>query len=240
MIMALIYGYGYRYYYDPTYILVLIGVVISLIASAKVKSTFARYNKRQSASGMTGAQAAERLLYAAGMQGVGVTHIAGNLTDNYNPSTGMVSLSDSVYNNSSIAALGVAAHEIGHVIQHDEGYGPLKLRSTMVPVVNFGSSLSWILIVAGLVFGRYQFLLNLGILMFCLVVAFHLITLPVEFDASRRAIELLDRSGILYGDELKGSKKVLKAAGFTYVAGALTAILQLLRLIILFGGRDRD
>ena len=189
---------------------------------------------------MTGAQAAERLLYAAGIQGVGVTHIAGNLTDNYNPSTGMVSLSDSVYNNSSIAALGVAAHEIGHVIQHDEGYGPLKLRSTMVPVVNFGSSLSWILIVAGLVFGRYQFLLNLGILMFCLVVAFHLITLPVEFDASRRAIELLDRSGILYGDELKGSKKVLKAAGFTYVAGALTAILQLLRLIILFGGRDRD
>lgn len=238
MVTAFLYRYGY--YYDPTYGLVLIGVILSMIASLKVKLTFAKYNKQQSASNITGAMAAQMLLNAAGIQGVGITHINGSLTDNYNPSTGMVSLSDSVYGSSSIAALGVAAHEIGHVIQHNEGYGPIKVRSALVPVANFGSSLSWILIVAGLVFGRFQFLLNLGILMFCLVVAFHVITLPVEFDASRRAVALLESSGILYGKELKGSKKVLKAAGFTYVASTLTAILQLVRLIILFGGRDRD
>lgn len=238
MVTAFLYRYGY--YYDPTYGLVLIGVILSMIASLKVKLTFAKYNKQQSASNITGAMAAQMLLNAAGIQGVGITHISGSLTDNYNPSTGMVSLSDSVYGSSSIAALGVAAHEIGHVIQHNEGYGPIKVRSALVPVANFGSSLSWILIVAGLIFGRFQFLLNLGILMFCLVVAFHVITLPVEFDASRRAVALLESSGILYGKELKGSKKVLKAAGFTYVASTLTAILQLVRLIILFGGRDRD
>ncbi len=238
MVTAFLYRYGY--YYDSTYGLVLIGVILSMIASLKVKLTFAKYNKQQSASNITGAMAAQMLLNAAGIQGVGITHINGSLTDNYNPSTGMVSLSDSVYGSSSIAALGVAAHEIGHVIQHNEGYGPIKVRSALVPVANFGSSLSWILIVAGLIFGRFQFLLNLGILMFCLVVAFHVITLPVEFDASRRAVALLESSGILYGKELKGSKKVLKAAGFTYVASTLTAILQLVRLIILFGGRDRD
>lgn len=232
--------YRHSYYYDPTYILVLIGVVLSMIASLRVKMTFAKYNKKQSQSNMTGAMVAQALLNRAGIQGVGVTHISGSLTDNYNPSTRMVSLSDSVYASTSIAALGVAAHEIGHVIQHNEGYGPIKVRSALVPAANFGSSLSWILIAAGLIFGRFQFLLNLGILMFCLVVAFHIITLPVEFDASRRAIALLESSGILYGSELKGSKKVLKAAGFTYVASTLTAILQLVRLIILFGGRDRD
>lgn len=232
----------YGYYFDPTYILVLIGVVLSMLASAKVNSTFNRYSRVQSRSGYTGAMAAERILRAAGINDVRIERINGNLTDHYDPKNKVLRLSDSVYGQTSVAAVGVAAHECGHAIQHATGYAPLRMRSAIVPVANFGSQISWPLIMLGLVFGGSgSFFIQLGIIMFCAAVAFQLITLPVEFNASSRAVQILGESGILYQEELKHTKKVLGAAALTYVAAAASAILQLLRLIILFGGRrDRD
>lgn len=232
----------YGYYYDPSYILVLIGVVLSLLASAKVKSTFNRYSQVQSRSGYTGAMAAERILRAAGIYDVRIEGISGNLTDHYDPKAKVLRLSESVYGRSSVAAVGVAAHECGHAIQHARGYAPLRIRSAIVPVANFGSQISWPMIVIGLfIGGTGSVLIQLGILMFGAAVAFQLITLPVEFNASSRAVQILAESGILYEEELKHTRKVLGAAALTYVAAAASAILQMLRLIILFGGRrDRD
>lgn len=230
----------YGFYFDPTYILVIIGAVICLIASAKVNSTFNKYNRVRSMTGMTGAQVAERILQAQGVYGVRVEHIGGNLTDHYDPRTKVVRLSDAVYNSSSVAAIGVAAHECGHAIQDQKEYAPLRIRSAIVPAANFGSKVCWLFIIGGLLLGANQALINIGILLFSLAVLFQLVTLPVEFNASNRAIAILDQSGILSQEEVKGTKKVLSAAAMTYVASAASAILSLLRLLILFGNRDRD
>lgn len=231
----------FYYLFDPTYILVIAGVILSLVASAKVKSTFAKYSRVPSMSGMTGAQAAERILHTSGIYDVRIERVSGQLSDHYDPRSKVLRLSDTVYGQNSVAAIGVAAHECGHAIQHDKAYVPLKIRGAFVPIANFGASISWPLILVGLLLVRSQFLINLGILLFSLAVIFQLITLPVEFNASSRAIARLGETGILYGDEIKHTRKVLSAAALTYVAGAAASILQLLRLLILFGGgRNRD
>lgn len=235
----------YSYFYwglDPTYFLVLIGAVLCLIASARVKTTFNKYSHDRSKSGMTGAQAAERILNSAGIYDVAVQHVAGNLTDHYNPGNKTLNLSDPVYNATSVAAIGVAAHECGHAIQHQQGYVPLSLRTAIVPVANIGSTLAWPLILIGMFFTRNTgtLFINIGIICFSFAVLFQLITLPVEFNASRRALRILEERGILSESELPYTKKVLGAAALTYVAGAAAAILQLLRLVLLFGGRNRD
>ena len=228
---------GYYYYYDPYYVLVLIGVVISLIASAKVKGTFQKYDRVQSRTGMTGAEAAKRLLQAQGIYDVSVQRISGSLTDHYDPRGKILRLSDSTYSSTSVAAIGVAAHECGHALQHEENYLPLSLRSALVPVANFGSRFSMLLIIAGVFFG--QVLIEAGILLFCAVVLFQVVTLPVEFNASRRALRLLGENGILYEEETGMTRKVLRAAALTYVASVLASVLQLLRLVLLYGGRSR-
>ncbi len=233
------YGYYYRMF-DPTYILVLIGVIISLWASAKVKTTYAKYSRVRSMSGMTGAQAAERILYSAGIYDVRIEHVRGDLTDHYDPRNRVLRLSDTVYGSTSVAAIGVAAHECGHAVQDQKDYAPLRIRNSLVPVANFGTMAAWPILIVGLIFGYNSTLIHLGILLFSLGVLFQLVTLPVEFDASRRAIEMLGSQGILYGDEVRQTRKVLSAAAMTYVAAAAAAILSLLRLLILFGGRDSD
>lgn len=236
------YGYGgYGYYgFDPTIILLLIGVVLSLLAQSKVKTTFSRYSRVASRTGLTGAEAAKRLLQSQGIYDVTVRHVAGSLTDHYDPKSKTVNLSDAVYGATSVAAIGVAAHECGHAMQHNENYVPLSLRAALVPAANFGSQLSWPLILLGLFFGGVGSpLVQVGILLFSAAVLFQLVTLPVEFNASARAVRLLDAQGILSGDEVSGTRKVLGAAALTYVAAAASSILQLLRLIILFGGRNR-
>ena len=233
--------YRYGYYFDPTYILVLIGVVISMIASARVKSTFQKYSRVRSRTNMTGAQAAQRVLNSAGIHDVTIRHVSGDLTDHYDPRNKTLNLSDPVYGSASVAAIGVAAHECGHAIKHQQGYSPLSLRSALVPVANFGSAISWPLIIAGVIFGGAgSTLCKIGILLFSAAVLFQLVTLPVEFNASFRAVRILGETGILGEQELPYTKKVLKAAALTYVAGAAAAVLQLLRLLILFGGRDNS
>ena len=234
-------GYGYGYGFDPTIVLVLIGVVISLWAQSRVTSTYNKYSKVRSYSGMTGADAALRLLHSQGIYDVSVRPVAGNLTDHYDPRTKVVNLSESVYRSTSIAALGVAAHECGHAMQHNERYAPLQMRSALVPVANFGSTISWPMILIGVMIGGLGSpLCQIGILMFSLAVLFQLVTLPVEYNASNRAVKLLDSLGILSVEEIRGTRSVLNAAAWTYVAAAATSMLQLLRLIILYGGRRRD
>lgn len=232
----------YGYYFDPTYILIIIGLIITMVAQYMVSSRFKKYSKVRSMSGLTGAMAAERILHSQGIYDVRIEHVAGNLSDHYDPRTKVLRLSDSTYNSASVAAIGVAAHECGHAMQHAQGYVPIKIRSTLVPVANIGSYASWILILIGLLFtgSSSQGWLTAGIICFSATVLFHLVTLPVEFNASSRAIKVLAGTGMLYGDEIRGAKRVLGAAALTYVASAATAILQLLRLIILFGGRRRD
>lgn len=232
----------YYSWWDPTYFLVIIGAVICMIASARVNTTFSKYDKRRSMSGMSGAEAAERILHSAGIYDVRIQHVSGKLTDHYDPRNHTLSLSDSVYHSTSVAAVGVAAHECGHAIQHQKNYLPLTLRHAIVPIANIGSTIAWPLIIIGLFFTRStgQVLITAGILCFSFAVLFQLVTLPVEFNASRRAMTILGDTGILGQDELRDTRKVLKAAALTYVAGAAAAILQLLRLVLLFGGRDRD
>ena len=232
----------YPMYYDPTYVLVLIGVILSLIASSRVKSTFAKYSQMRNTRGMTGAEAAQRVLQAAGIYDVRIEHVRGDLSDHYDPRSKVLRLSDSVYGQTSVAAVGVAAHECGHAIQHARGYAPLKLRSTLVPIANFGSQIAWPLILIGLLFNGNSstMFINLGIIAFLGAVLFHLITLPVEFNASSRAIRMIADTGLMQGQEIVEAKKVLSAAALTYVASAATAILQLLRILILTGGRRRD
>lgn len=229
----------YGYYFDPTYILVIIGLLLTLMASALVNSTYAKYKRVRSMSGMTGAQAAERILHQAGIYDVQIRHIAGDLTDNYNPKTKVLSLSDAVYGNTSVAAIGVAAHECGHAIQHAKQYAPLVLRSAMVPAVNICSTLSWPVILLGVILSFNQSLILLGIILFAAAVLFSIVTLPVEFNASHRALKILGGTGMLTRDEVGKARKVLTAAALTYVASAASMILQLLRLVLLFGG-DRD
>lgn len=232
----------YGYYIDPTYILVIIGAVICLIASARVKLTFRKYNKVRSMSGMTGAQAAERILNSAGIYDVRIEHVSGELTDHYDPRNKILRLSDSTYSSASVAAVGVAAHECGHAIQHQKDYAPLSIRSAIVPVANLGSTVAWPLIVIGMLFSSQtgMLLINIGILCFSLAVLFQIVTLPVEFNASRRAIHMLGDTGILGAEELKSTRKVLGAAALTYVAGAAAAILQLIRLLFLADSKSRN
>ena len=230
--------FGFGYYFDPTYILVLIGAVLSILASARVNSTFHKYASVRSMSGMTGAQTAEAILRSKGIHDVRVEHIRGNLTDHYDPTRKVVRLSDSVYGSSSVAAIGVAAHECGHVMQHHEGYAPLNIRTALVPAANIGSKLGIPIILVGILLGSNPILVNIGIWVFSLAVLFQIATLPVEFDASRRALACIEQYGIVTSDERKKSARVLKAAAYSYVAAAAAAILQLLRLLMLFGRRD--
>lgn len=234
--------YGYwGFYYDPTYFLVLIAAVLSIIASIRVNSTFQKFNQIPSRSGMTGAQAAERLLRSNGIYDVQIQHVTGTLTDHYDPRTKVVRLSDATYGSTSVAAIGVAAHECGHVLQHHEEYAPLKLRTFLVPAANIGSRAGIPLILLGIILGYNSFLIQIGIWVFALAVLFQLVTLPVEFNASGRALRLLERQGILTETETGQSRKVLRAAALTYVAAAATSVLQLLRLVLLAGnGRRRN
>ena len=231
--------YGY-YYYDPTYMLIIISALISLFAQFLVNSRFSKYSRVRSRSGMTGAQAAERILQSQGIYDVAIQRVSGKLTDHYDPRNKTLNLSDAVYASTSVAAVGVAAHECGHAIQHARGYAPLSFRSALVPVANIGSQLSWLFIIHGTFFGGSHTLIMIGILMFSAAVLFQLVTLPVEFNASGRALKLLSETGILQKDEVSDTRKVLSAAALTYVAAAATAVLQLLRLLRLFGGNDRD
>ena len=226
------------YYYDYTYILVIIGALISFIASIGVNGTFKKYSKVRNSRGMTAEQAAQYILQSSGIYDVRIERIRGNLTDHYSPSDKVLRLSDSVYGSTSVAAIGVAAHECGHAVQHHVGYGPLKLRSLSVPIANIGSKLSWPIILIGFLLG-YMGLAQIGVLLFCFVVFFQLITLPVEFNASHRALAVLNDKGMLVDREMSGARKVLTAAAMTYVASLFSAILQLLRLVLLTQGSGR-
>ncbi len=233
-------GYEYEFYFDWTYIIVIIALVLTLIASARVRMTVNKFAQVYSYRGMTGAQVAESILRENGLYDVPVQHVSGNLTDHYDPSERTLSLSDSVYGSSSISAIAVAAHECGHAIQHAKSYGPLNLRTKMVPIVSFASSISWILIFVGLVFGTGgAIVLNIGIFMFAAVVLFQFITLPVEFNASNRALAILQGSNYLAPEEHAKARKVLRAAAMTYVAGAASAVLQLLRILFISWRRRR-
>ena len=229
-------GYGFGFFYDPTFILVIIGMVISLAASAYVKSTFNKYDKVRSKNNITGTKAAQYILQSQGINNVGVQAIAGDLTDNYNSGNKMLSLSQSTAQSTSVAA--IAAHECGHAVQDAKGYFPLRLRHAIVPIANIGTSISIPLILIGVLL-RGSFLINLGLLAFSLAFIFQLVTLPVEFDASKRAIRILADGGLLTEDEVPQARRVLFAAALTYVAAAVATLLQLLRLIILFGNNNR-
>lgn len=231
--------YGYGFYYDRTYILLIIGMLLSLAASAKLKSTFARYRSVRNASGLTGEQAARRILQSAGITDVQVRAVRGSLTDHYDPRTKTVNLSQDIYGQTSLAAVGVAAHECGHAIQHATHYAPLEIRSAIVPAANLGSQLSWPLFFIGLIMSIRP-LITAGIVLFSLAVLFQLVTLPVEINASSRALHMLEATGILGSDENRGARKVLTAAALTYVAALAGSVLQLLRLLILAGGRRND
>lgn len=234
----------FYFYYDWTYILVVIGVAVCMAASARVNNVFARFSTVRSRSGLTGKEAAEQILHRNGIYDVQVVHVSGRLTDHYNPAKKTLALSDSVYQSSSVAAIGVAAHECGHAVQHAVGYMPLTVRGALVPAAKFGSTVAWPLIIIGLFLNSQTSVLfiNLGILLFMAAVLFQIVTLPVEFNASGRAVSVLQNSGMLYPDEVKSVKKVLGAAALTYVAGAASMILQLLRLLLITGsgGRRRN
>lgn len=227
-------------YFDPTYVLVLIGALISMVASINVNSTYRRFSTVMSMRGVRAEEAAQRILHDAGIYDVRIERICGELTDHYSPSEKVLRLSDAVYGSTSVAAIGVTAHECGHAIQHKVGYVPLSLRSLSVPVANIGSKLSWPLILIGLLIG-YTPLAQIGVILFLAVVLFQLITLPVEFNASHRALQVLKQDSMLSMDELSGARKVLTAAALTYVAALFSTILQLLRLVMIVnGGRRRD
>lgn len=232
-------GLGALYGFHWTYILVLIGALLSMLASAGVKSSYKKFARVANRAGLTGAQTAEKILKANGVYDVSVTHVRGELTDNFNPRTKLVSLSDVVYGSTSVAALGVAAHECGHAMQYNEGYFPLKIRSAILPVANFGSRFGIPIIILGLIFSYFEPLIQIGIILFSFGLLFQIVTLPVEFDASRRALATLENMHLMETDEIYGAKKVLKSAALTYVASAAAMFLQLLRLILLFGGGRR-
>ena len=229
----------YFWGYDITYFIFMIPcLILSLYCSAKVNSTFNKYSKVANKRGITGAQAAQQVLTANGVTGVRIEPVSGKLTDHFDPRTNTIRLSEAVYNNTSVAAVGVAAHEAGHAVQHAQDYMPNKIRSAIVPVANIGSKLSWILIFIGFLLPvQYNFVITLGIIFFSLSVLFTLVTLPVEFNASKRALATIKGTNLLYDDEYTGAKKTLSAAAMTYVAAAATAIAQLLRLVLLANRR---
>lgn len=233
-------GY-YGYYFDPTYLLVLIGAILCIWAQARVSSTYGKYAKVRSRTGMTGAQAAQRILEMSGIYDVRIERVGGSLTDHYDPSAKVLRLSDSTYASTSVAAIGVAAHECGHAVQHHKGYAPLKVRTALVPAANIGSRIGIPLILLGMILGMNQVLIQVGIWVFAIAVLFQVVTLPVEFNASSRALAMLGSYGMMEQDETRGCRKVLSAAALTYVAAAASSVLQLVRLIILSGGsRRRD
>ena len=234
----------YYYGFDWTYlVLVLPFIILSMWASGNVNSTFKKYAKQYSVRRLTGADAAQRVLSANGVSGVRIERISGNLTDHYDPRTNVIRLSDSVFSSTSTAAIGVACHEAGHAVQYAQSYAPIKIRAAIIPITNFGSKLAMPLILLGTVLpiiGEFSYVLvYIGIACFGLSVLFQLITLPVEFNASRRAMEAIQSAGLLTDEEQKGAKKTLKAAAMTYVAATATALAQMLRLIIIFRGRGR-
>ncbi len=220
------------FYWDPTYILVIIGAMICAIASYNVHHAYNKFSKSHNTKGLSAERVAAMILHNAGINDVRIEHVRGSLTDHYSPKEKVLRLSDSVYGSTSVAAIGIAAHECGHAIQHQVGYFPLRLRSLSVPIANIGSFLSWPLILIGLLLGSVG-LAQMGVYLFSFVVIFQLITLPVEFNASNRAIKVLDTGIMLTRDELDGATKVLKAAALTYVAALFSSILQLLRLVLL-------
>lgn len=220
------------WYYDWTFIIIIPALIISAWAQMKVSSSFNKYSRIMSINGYTGAQVARMLLDSEGLYDVPIEEVGGKLSDHYDPRRRVMRLSRDVYYGTSVASIGVAAHETGHAIQHQRHYAPLQIRNAIVPVVNFSSNASWIIFLLGLFLG-FGYLVNIGIVLFIAVVFFQLITLPVEFDASNKALKVLEERNILYGDEIKGAKSVLSAAAMTYVAAALTAVLQLVRLIAL-------
>ena len=236
--------YPYYYGFDWTYIyLVLPCVLLSLWASHNVNSTFKKYSHQYSSRRLTGAQAALRVLQSNGVHGVRIERVSGNLTDHFDPKTNVIRLSDSVYDSTSTAAIGVACHEAGHAVQYAHSYGPIKLRAAVIPLTNFGSRIAMPLILLGLLFSTMGYfsdtLINLGIACFGFSLVFQLITLPVEFNASRRAMQAIDSANLLTEEEQRGARKTLTAAALTYVAATATALAQLLRLIALFGNRRR-
>lgn len=219
------------------YLLAIIPLIVAMIASANVKATYSRYQKMFNSRGLTGAGAARQILDLNGLYNVGIEHISGNLTDHYDPRANVVRLSDSTYNSSSVAAVGVAAHEVGHAVQHAVGYTPIKIRTKVIPLTNIGSSLSYPLVLIGLISGATA-LINFGVILFLAVVFFQFVTLFVEFDASSRAMKTLESYNMLEGSELKASRKVLTAAALTYVAALFTAVMQLVRLLLMARSRD--
>lgn len=219
------------------YLLAIIPLIVAMIASANVKATYSRYQKMFNSRGLTGAGAARQILDSNGLYNVGIEHISGNLTDHYDPRANVVRLSDSTYNSSSVAAVGVAAHEVGHAVQHAVGYTPIKIRTKVIPLTNIGSSLSYPLVLIGLISGATA-LINFGVILFLAVVFFQFVTLFVEFDASSRAMKTLESYNMLEGSELKASRKVLTAAALTYVAALFTAVMQLVRLLLMARSRD--
>ena len=227
------------YYYDPTYILVILGFIFAMFASGGVQRTFNKYSKIKSYRGYTGADAARKILDDNGLYDVRIEHINGNLSDHYDPKANVIRLSDATYADNSVAAIGVAAHEAGHAVQHAVGYAPIKVRNAIVPAVNICSSLSMPLFLIGLIFALPT-LTTIGIVLFAGGLVFQLVTLPVEFNASRRAISILNTSAMLDEQELSGAKKVLTAAAMTYVAAVISTALQLFRLILLSNSRRRD
>lgn len=234
----------YYYGFDWTYfLLVLPCLILSLWASASVKRTFAKYSSQMSSRRITGSQAAQRVLQSSGVTNVKIERISGNLTDHYDPKTNVIRLSENVYDNASTAAIGVACHEAGHAVQYAEHYGPIKLRAAIIPVTNFGSKIAMPLILLGIVFsylGNFSnALIYLGIACFGLSLVFQLVTLPVEFNASRRAMQAMDHCGLLTEEELRGARKTLSAAAMTYVAATAVSLAQILRLILMFGGNRR-
>ena len=241
----MLYGY-YNYYYgfDWTYLAIILPcIILSLLASSLVNSTFKRYSKQLSSRRITGAEAAQRVLSANGVSNVSITRVSGNLTDHFDPRTNVIRLSDSVYDSTSTAAIGVACHEAGHAVQYAKHYAPIKLRAAIIPVTNIGSMLAWPLILIGLLFSSSTMsttFIYLGIACFSLSLVFQLVTLPVEFNASRRAMAAIDEGNLLTAEERKGARKTLTAAAMTYVAAVVVSLAQLLRLLLLFGGRRRD
>ena len=237
--------YPYYYGFDWTYIvLVLPCILLSLWASSNVNSTFKKYSRQYSSRRLTGAEAAQRVLSANGVYGVRIERVSGNLTDHYDPKTNVIRLSDSVYSNTSTAAIGVACHEAGHAVQYAENYAPIKIRAAIIPLTNFGSKIAMPLILAGILMtflGSFSdTLVYLGIAAFGMSLVFQIVTLPVEFNASRRAMAAIENANLLTAEEQRGARKTLKAAALTYVAATAVALAQLLRLMMLFGGRRRN
>ncbi len=228
------------YYFDWTYLLLIPALILSLWAQSNVNGTFRKYAKVYSRFGYTGADVARKILDMNGLYQVKVERIAGNLTDHFDPKSNVVRLSDATYSSQSVGAIGVAAHEVGHAVQYATGYAPIRVRNSIVPVVNICNTLSMPILLIGVIMSWNSTLIQLGIILFSATVLFQLITLPVEFNASNRALATLRDKNILDTTEIKGASAVLRAAALTYVAAAVSAVLSLLRLILLFGGRRRD